>query len=509
MYKNNPMKYKKGIIVILFILLLAGIGYVFSNKTVTAPKLSVKSDDSRVELSFTKKDLPEGIDESDVSIKKMDIENASKEIRAFYSFKPDGLVFNKPVTVTFHTDYVLDSTSMLFHIVSENLEPVHNPRISVNKEKTEQTIVAEITSFSNYILVDGIFGVSSIDPGVKRVGEIFREPINVRYPNTRDIILTAKFSGTNNVLTWKMRLKEQLVSGIWTASYTYDPVSVIDSPPLTAMSGGSFTHNQEFKCVSPGDGFIAPDVQIQYHYNLLDESNNPGPLFIDGAFAKLWLTGKCEMPSAENLNVETKCGGSVTITGNLNKYQVETDKVKVFIKKAGTNGAFVSFDNANYTINGGKFTYTTELAPGKYEYGVSALMIGAYTNFPVSEKYEFDILPCPEGDTNTTSKPEDTIPKNSNKDTDTIPKVNYTDPNVNVDTDVNAKVNTNADATNASTDSCGNSPGKYGFPVYDSNNLPNDCRAPENSSGWDCYTFKEAACNPSLRCFCITPPEYL
>ncbi|MEK6858097.1 MAG: hypothetical protein AABX39_05915, partial [Nanoarchaeota archaeon] len=48
---------------------------------------------------------------------------------------------------------------------------------------------------------------------------------------------------------------------------------------------------------------------------------------------------------------------------------------------------------------------------------------------------------------------------------------------------------------------------RYGFPVSNPNNLPNSCKPTDNKPGWDCYTFQEAQCNPSLRCFCIAPPE--
>lgn len=472
------------------------------------PKISVKSDDGQVELIFREKDIPEGVSESDISIKTVDLEDASEGVRAFYSFEPTGLVFNNPVTISIISDYDPDSTPMLFHVVNQGLEPAHDSEISINKEGDTQTVTANIDSFSNYVLLDGIFGVSSVDPGVRRVGEIFFEPINVSYPNTRDIIFSAKSpGGTKDVFTWKMRLDKQFVSGIWRASLVYHPFSVIDSPPLTKMSGGSFTHRQEFKCVSPGDGFIEPNVLIQYYYYLLDENDQPGPLFSDFPSIKLWLTGKCVMPSAENLNVETQCGGSVTITGNLDKYRIETEKVKVFIQKAGADGAFVSFDDASYAITGGKFAYTAELVPGRYEYGVSALMLGAYTTFPVSERYEFEILPCPDAyidpvwDDDGTPLIDDTTPiDDSTNNIDGTPLI---------DDSTNNNDNTPPTDSNIGCEDSCSIPAQYGFPVCNPGSLPTSCQPTDDRPGWDCYTFEDTNCEPSTRCFCIAPPEYL
>lgn len=57
-------------------------------------------------------------------------------------------------------------------------------------------------------------------------------------------------------------------------------------------------------------------------------------------------------------------------------------------------------------------------------------------------------------------------------------------------------------------DTCSN-PAQYGFPVCDEANLPIECKATDSRPGWDCYTFEDASCEPSTRCFCITPPEDL
>lgn len=48
---------------------------------------------------------------------------------------------------------------------------------------------------------------------------------------------------------------------------------------------------------------------------------------------------------------------------------------------------------------------------------------------------------------------------------------------------------------------------QYGYPVFDSDNLPSECKPSDNRDGWDCYTFEEPECEPSLRCFCIAPAE--
>lgn len=365
-------------------------------------ELSVKSDDESAELTLTQNDLPTGVEESDISIDKLELEDASEEILAVYNFEPDGLVLENPAKVQMVADYNPDSIPMLFHIVGENLEPVENLEIAVNEEKTQYIITADIASFSKYLIVGNVFKISSVDPGEKRVGEIFWVPITVTYPDTDKIVIVLKFPGTDTEFKWIMRLDEQFISGIWSASLEYDPLSVIDSPPNTKMSDGFFTYKQEFRCASPSDsygqtgpGFIRPDVLILYNYHLLDENDVPGPPFLEIGNVKVWLAGTCVMPEAENLEIKTTCGGSLSVSGNLNKYHVETEKVKIFIKKAGSNGAFISFNDASYTINGGKFTYEAGLQPGEYEVGVSALMVGAYTTFPVTENQGFEIKECP------------------------------------------------------------------------------------------------------------------
>lgn len=367
-------------------------------------ELSVKSDDGVAELILTQNDLPAGVEESDISINKLEVEDASEEILAVYNFEPDGLILENPAKVQMVADYDPDSIPMLFHIVGENLEPVKNLEIAVNEEKTEYTVTADIASFSKYMLVGGVFNVSSVDPGEKRVGQIFWVPITVIYPDTDKIVLVAKFPGTDTELKWVMRLEEQFISGIWSTSLEYDPFSAVDAPPNTEMSDGFFKYEQEFRCVAPSDswgggdrpGFIKPDMLLFYIYHLLNENDEPGPLFSDTGNVKLWLSGTCVMPEAENIKITTECGGSLSVSGNLNKYHIETETVKIFIKKAGSNGAFVSFNDASYTINGGKFTYETDLDPGEYEVGVSALMVGAYTTFPVTENHGFEIKECEE-----------------------------------------------------------------------------------------------------------------
>lgn len=380
-------------------------------------EVSVKSDDAMAELVLTQNDLPAGVEKEDISINKLELESASKEILAVYNFEPDGLVLENPARVQIVSDYDKNSIPMLFHIVGENLEPVKNLEIATNEEKNKYIITADIDSFSKYMVVGGVFNVSSIDPGKKRVGEIFWVPLTVTYPSTEKIVLVAKFPGTDTEFKWVMRLNEQFVSGLWTASLEYDPLSVVDAPPNTKMSDGFFKYKQEFRCVSPSDsygqtgpGFIRPDILILYYYHLLDENDVPGPPFSDSGFVKLWLNGTCVMPKAENIEVKTACGGSLSVSGNLDKYHAETYQVKIFIKKAGSNGAFVSFDEAEYTIDGGKFSYETKLDPGEYELGISALMVGAYTTFPVTGNEGFEIKKCTEEPPKTLQCPEGLTP---------------------------------------------------------------------------------------------------
>ena len=345
---------------------------------------SVTSDDGQVELMFNEEDLPKGVSKSDISVEKLDLGDASEGIGAVYSFEPDGLVFENPVTIQVTYDYEPDSMPILLHVSDENIEPVDEPEISINLEEETQIVTASVDSFSKYMVADKIFTASSDEPGVRHVGETFWAPITISYPDDQDITFVSE---TLKDISWTIRLERVLVAGDWKASEVYADRTVWESPPWTEISGGFFEHDQEFKCVAPGEGMITPEIYIKYYYRVLDENGEPGPLVEKRALVKFSLLGRCVMPSAKSLEVETECGGSVTISGKLDKYKAETADVKVSIGG--------STEDANYDSSSGEFTYTKELPPGQYEYSVSALMEGADEAYPVSEEYEFEILPCP------------------------------------------------------------------------------------------------------------------
>ena len=48
---------------------------------------------------------------------------------------------------------------------------------------------------------------------------------------------------------------------------------------------------------------------------------------------------------------------------------------------------------------------------------------------------------------------------------------------------------------------------EYGYAVCDEDSLPEACLPSDDRDGWDCYTFEEALCETTTRCFCIEPSE--
>ncbi len=213
---------------------------------------------------------------------------------------------------------------------------------------------------------------------------------------------------------------------------------------------------------------MEPPIQIEYVPLF------PDPLFnlpLDVTVAQHWE--------------DTFCGGSASIVGQLTGDTSEIKDVRVLTRIG--SGPFteksIGFDEVS-----GAFTATLHLDPGTYEYHIAVdPKSGNSFGQLVST---FTIEPCPDNNPDTTTDPAPP------EDPDPVQPV--VDPVPPEDPDTVSQC--------PQDDPCGLGI-EYGHPVCDATNLPVDCVPSDNRDGWDCYTWEESACNPTTRCFCITPPE--
>lgn len=221
----------------------------------------------------------------------------------------------------------------------------------------------------------------------------------------------------------------------------------------------------------------------------------PGtPTTADGEFTPFDADPILTPPSisVEQLWVDTFCGGSVYVVGQLGGDLSDIREVSLLSRDTS-----LDYDEkrSGFDPTSGAFNVTKKLKPGKYEIyiAVKTKKDGVFTQLLQTVVIEpcDKVTPEPTPDTVIDTPPQTenspaAAQKNEAKDTQAIQ----------VDTSTSC----------GSSDAC-TEHAVHGFPVCNENVLPKDCQPTDNRPGWDCYTFEDATCSPSLRCFCITPPE--
>jgi len=115
--------------------------------------ISLASGDGKVSLIIPDGALPEGFDFSSIAVELSAAPVlAGKSVFMSYNFKPDGLVFLKPVTIIFFDEAMPENGEMYF--ISENGS---HEEITTEYDSATREISAQITHFSKYAIVIDLF----------------------------------------------------------------------------------------------------------------------------------------------------------------------------------------------------------------------------------------------------------------------------------------------------------------------------------------------------------------
>lgn len=489
----------KKLISIIVCCLVIAVGVLYYFVFLNNEPIEITSEDQKFTLSFSQESLPEGILAGDISVEKLEEEELSEfeqalEPFAVYRLGPEGTQFAESITfeVTVETPDN-EYTPSLLHIAGGSVETVSDVHVEKNEDGTF-TLQGTIDHFSDFVIRYGFFASDMpSDLGMHLVGESFTVTATMKKRKVDSIS-----PGLEAVLEGDPEFVEP--GGHFVASEILSPNEIADQPPGgTAFASEIMTATGTFTCLDTGYANITYISDVFYDYNfyrdgiagLSDIFNYIFPAFLyDGQTFVEEATLRCVEPESEDLEavleyeVSTVCGtaeinGHLQIKGTLTHKNIKAVKVRV-----GDKTYTPAFDPSTSS-----FQIDEDLHPGTYGFDVTAITtldheitLNRYGAIevpwcPTEEVTEEKVLPDPED------------------------PVIYIDPTPDED-------DTDSYATCAvpEDDTCSN-PAQYGFPVCDESNLPIECQATDSRPGWDCYTFEDASCDTSTRCFCITPPE--
>lgn len=469
--------------------------FVFSDNEL----IEVTSDDKQFTLSISPDSLPEGISSDDLSIEKLDEEELSEfeqalEPFAVYRLGPDGTELNQSADFKVVVETSDDEfTPSIIHLAGDSIETVSNLQVEKNADGTFM-LQGSIDHFSDIVITRGFFGSEMADNfGTHLVGESFTVTVTLK---KREIEPVSK--GLERVLEGDPKFVKP---GEFSTTMMLSPEEITDLPKAdSTFDSETMSFEGTFTCTGVGDAYIFYLANLSHYYNfyqdgiagLSDIFNYVFPASLnDNTPLVEKATVTCVEPSKEDLEavldyeVSTVCGttelsGRVEISGTLIHTNVK--------------GLSILIDDKAYTPtfdpSTGNFTLNEEFAPGMYSFEISA--ITTLGNEIMLKSSSFISVPrCPEEEEETPWEPEE-------------PFI-YIDPTPDETDPVEDEALT---CTTPEDDTCSN-PAQYGFPVCDETNLPIECKATDSRPGWDCYTFEDASCEPSTRCFCIAPAEGL
>lgn len=497
----------KKIISAIIIFLIVATASVYFFDFLDKEPVEIVSDDQRFTLSLSSESLPDGVSFEDVSIEKLEESEFSEfekalEPFAVYRLGPEGTQFAESVTfeVTVETPDN-EYTPSLLHIAEGSVETVSDVHVEKNEDGTF-TMQGTIDHFSDFVIRYGFFASDMpSDLGTHLVGEPFTVTATMKMRKVDSVSpgLEAVLEGDPEFTT---------AGEFFANSIILTPIEITDQPPKgTLFTSSTMTAEGTFTCLDTGYAEIRYISGVFYDYNfyrdgiagLSDIFNYIFPAFLyDGHTFVEKATVRCVEPDPEDLEallsyeVSTECGtaetnGRLQISGTLLHPNVKGVKVRI-----GDKTYTPALDSTT-----GAFEIDESLHPGTYGFEVTA--ITTLDHEIMVQRYGVVEVPwCPE---------EEDAPE-------TEDPIFFTDPvsEEEESEDKDDEVEVGSDGYGLcvvpENDACSN-PAQYGFPVCDATNLPADCRPTDDRPGWDCYTFEDAACEPSTRCFCIAPAEYL
>lgn len=247
-----------------------------------------RAGDGLAELAIPDGALPDGVRPADIRITPVENGpqpgNASVPL-AVYRLEPAGLRLNKAATITITVPEHDPSAGvpLVLNVGHEGAELANTTLVSTDPAGA-LTLSAELTHFSEAVVLRGLFRATLSDPGDHVVGETFRvaavvtaldEVVVVEREGIRHEIRLSgdpfDLSGTLYAFDWDpSRAGTQPTQD----SHSVAPTRVHDRPPLTRVLDGSHTVQQTFTCVGdsgprPYDVFwIWYSAEIAFRYEL-------------------------------------------------------------------------------------------------------------------------------------------------------------------------------------------------------------------------------------------------
>lgn len=147
----------------MLVIIVGGIYFILQNvadEGNSANVITVTSDDGLVELTFSRYALPQGVDQNDISIKKVNPhdffekrEDVSDELLFAYQLKPDGLELKEPATITSTIEIDVSEGKpvpipSVFHISNDSIEIVDNIDVTIDIKNGRLAVSAKISHFS-------------------------------------------------------------------------------------------------------------------------------------------------------------------------------------------------------------------------------------------------------------------------------------------------------------------------------------------------------------------------
>jgi hypothetical protein len=352
---KNPLIF---IVVVIAILAVAGASYLFLAEK--QPSIILTSSDNQTTLSIPNEALPDGVSPGDIEIEKVD----DKEGMIIYDLKPNGLILEKPVTISVTGPAFGEAIPTLFHEYDGGFEML-NTEVNFDEENDTATVSAEITHFST-IRYDGglVFLDMDRNLGVHKVGDSFDVNIMVTYSDIGE-----KFSNGKQIeLTEPPYLVGILQAGdsMFEKSETVSPTSATVARSAEKFVNNTFVINQKFQCIGGGKEEIIADFYLSYHYSEEDS----GAISFGRTRMSERMSVTCIYDPLFIFNIDKVCGGKATFSGEfMSNYKKTIESVQIHIDSDGKRKTFpMKYDNQL-----GTFLGIFDLEPGEYSYNIEAL----------------------------------------------------------------------------------------------------------------------------------------
>jgi cysteine-rich repeat protein len=257
------------------------------------PVSQIVSDDNQATLSIPEGALPEGTKLEDISITRLDGEDLHESVYSVYELKPDGVTFEKPVTVSITVTAREGDIPLFFSHDGNSVEFIDTTEVILDKSANTVSVTAPIAHFSDVGMTEGLFrAVIPETLGEYKVGEEFEVTIVVFYKEK----VTFYYWGINDTI---FVVGEPEIKVDW-RGWPVVPAEVWGSPPRGKFKN-TFSWREIFKCFTPGEGAIDPKIRIRYNFRLNSppDDSTPGPVFFNEPTINLREPFKCLETKAE------------------------------------------------------------------------------------------------------------------------------------------------------------------------------------------------------------------